>query len=168
MAAQRLAALRRGPELVPAPDGAVVHARLFVNDRQLSDPGADVDVRLRAEGLEILFDAGVLPERLDESTEGEMHHRSHLVVELCELRGREALIEPGAVAVELELRLADEKVRRPEAAKRREPRAAFLEIARECLDVGRLRSDDAPAEDPDALTLSHRRGIVANPVRKLA
>src|SRR5436190_23612322 len=156
MASQRLASLRRRPEFVPSPDRLIEDARLLVDDGQLADAGTDVDVRLDAERLEILFDAGVLTERLDEGADGVLHHRAHFVVELPELRRGEALVEPGAVAVEIELGLADQKVGGAEAAKRRKPRAAFLEVARECLDVGRLRRHDAPAEDADSFALFHR------------
>ncbi len=89
-----------------------------------------------------------------------MHHRAHLVVQLRELGGGETLVEPGAIELEIELRLADQEVGRSEPAKGRQPGAARLEIARKCIDVRRLGSNDAPAEDPDPFACFHRPRIV--------
>src|SRR5439155_22360537 len=78
--AYRGAALGRGPELVPAPHGAIERHRLLVDDRDVADAGADVHVALGAERLQVLLDAGILAERLNERADGVLHHRAHLVV----------------------------------------------------------------------------------------
>jgi hypothetical protein len=58
-----------------------------------------------------------------------------------------ALVDPRLVAGEVELRAADQEVRRAEAVERAEPRAARLEVGGELVDVRRARGDDPPAED---------------------
>src|SRR4026209_1713219 len=66
MPAQRRAALRRGPELVPAPQRALVAQRLAPRDGDVADARADVDMALRAEPLQVCLDTGILLQRLDE------------------------------------------------------------------------------------------------------
>ena len=83
---------------------------LFVRDREFAEACAYIDVTLRAEGLKIRFDAGVLGERLDERTDGVLHHRTHLVFQLSEFRWGKSLIEPGSIGVEVKLGISDEKV----------------------------------------------------------
>src|SRR4029077_5340904 len=91
VSAQRSATLGGGPELVPLAEGAVVGQRLCRGHGQLADAGSDVDVGLRAERLEVLLDTCVLRQRLYEGADTGLHHRPHFVLELAELRRREAL-----------------------------------------------------------------------------
>jgi hypothetical protein len=126
-----------------------------VRDGDLAESRADVDVTLRAERLQEGLDAGILRERLDECADGELHHRSHLVFQLRELRRGKSLVEPRMVGFEIELRVADEKIRWTIAAKRLEPCIGALEISFEGGDVGRLRRDHAPTENADSLPLRH-------------
>jgi len=76
---------------------------------------ADEDVSVVAELLQGLFDAGVLLQRLDEGANRVLRHHPHLLLQLRELVGRETLVDPGTVVVEVELRLADQERRRAEA-----------------------------------------------------
>src|SRR5687768_9123840 len=68
--AARGAALRCTPELVPAAQRALVRQRLPLRDRDVAEAGADVDVALRAQRLQVLLDPFVLAERLDERADG--------------------------------------------------------------------------------------------------
>ena len=155
MAAQCGAALRCGPELVPAAQHLVVVAGQGGGDADVAHSGADVDVAARAERLEIRLDAFVLAQGLDECGDGHLHHRSHLFLQLGELGGREPLVEPGVVCFETEVRIPDEKIGEAVPREGGEPGVGMLEVALEGVDVGRLRRDDAPAENADALPLLH-------------
>src|ERR1019366_3003297 len=160
--------LRRGPELVPLPLRTVVLHGLSARDRDLADTAADVDVSLRPERLQIIFDARVLRQRLDERADAAQHHRPHLVFELRKLGGRKALVEPVVVRFEVEFRLAHQKIRWAKAAERSEPAIGTFQISLESIDVWRPGGDDAPTENTDPLPLCHGGRIVANPVREIA
>ena len=114
---------------------ALVRERLALRDRDVADSRADVDVALRAEVLQQLLDAGILVERLDERADGVLHHRSHLVLQLRELRRRKSLVEPAVIGLKIELGIANEKVRRAEATKGLEPCVGSLPISLEGIDI---------------------------------
>ena len=148
--AQRLVARGVGPEAVPPRLRAVEAEARVVDGRQVADAGADVDVRLAAQAFELVLEARVLVERLDEGAHRELRRHPHLALDLREAGGREALRQPAPVGLELEVGGADQEVVGAEAVERLEPRAGALEVALERADVGRARRDDAPAEDADA------------------
>src|SRR5207237_10225318 len=127
----------------------------LVRHRDLAEPRADVDMTLRSQRLKIGLHPRILGERLQERADGVLHHRPHFFFELGELRGRETLVKPGVVCFEVELRVADEKIRLAVTAKRREPTIGALEVALDSVDIGRLRRDHAPAEHTNALALRH-------------
>ena len=108
--AQRGAALGRGPEFVPLPQRAVVRDRLGRGDGDLAQACSDVDVRLSAERLQIVFDAGILRQRLDECADARQHHRPHFVFELFEFGGRKSFVEPVVVGFEVEFGVADQEI----------------------------------------------------------
>jgi hypothetical protein len=90
----------------------------------------------RTEGLEVLLDAGVLLEGLDEGADGVLHHRSHLVFQLRELRRRKTLVEPRMVCFEIKIRIANQEVRLAVAGVGREPGIGMLQVLCETFDVG--------------------------------
>ena len=67
--AQGAVALRVGPEAVPAPLRAVERERGVVERADVAEAGADVDVGRGAERLQLLLDARVLAQRLDEGAD---------------------------------------------------------------------------------------------------
>src|SRR5438045_7039225 len=95
----------------------------------------------------------MLLQRLNEASDGELHHRSHLVFELRVLRRRKSLIKPVVVCFEIELGFANQKIRLTVTAERRQPSVCALEISFKRLDIGGFRGDDAPAEDADAFAV---------------
>jgi len=135
MFAQRGAPLRRGPEFVPPPQGPLVGQRLLVLYGHLTEPGAHIDVAPGAERLKIFFQTGILPERLNEGTNGVLNHRSHLFAQLGKFGRCETLIEPWTICFKIEVGIADQKIRRPEAAEWREPAPGIFQIPLERIDV---------------------------------
>ncbi len=61
---------------------------------------------------------GFWPQRLDEGADRVLRRHAHLLLELGEAVGGEALVDPGLVLGEVEVRLADEEVVGTEAARR--------------------------------------------------
>ncbi len=161
-AAQRLVALRRSPEAVPAALRSMQLQRDLLDRPQRAQAGADIDVRFGAELVQHLLDTWVLSQGLDERPDREERRQIHLLRELRDPARRKARVDPGLVVVEVEVRLPDEEVRGAEAVERREPALLRLEVALELLDVPRARCNDSPAEDSDPRHDSLLTGCSAN------
>ena len=157
MPPQWRAALRRRPELVPATQRPLVMQRLGFGHSDVTESGADINVRARFQRLQIRLDSRILTEGLNERADGELRHRSHLVVELRELRRRKTLGEPPMVCFKIELGFAYQKIGLTVTAEGCQPAVRVLEIPLKCFDVRGFGGDDAPAENADALALRHGR-----------
>ena len=94
----------------------------------------------------LLLKAGVLPEGLDEGADGVLHRQAHLVLQLGETIGLEALYHPIVVGLEIELRLPHQEGIGAEAIEGFEPTLGGFELAFEGLDVGRTGGDKTPTE----------------------
>jgi hypothetical protein len=95
------------PEAVPAPLRPV-EGEGGVGDRPHgAETGADVDMGAGAEPRELRLDPRVLPQALEEGADRVEGRHVHLLFELGEAVGGEALGDPAAVGGEGELRPAD-------------------------------------------------------------
>lgn len=139
-----------GPEAIPAPLPAAEGKRRLGDRREVAEPGADVDPGPRAEARQLLLDARILLERLDEAADRKLRRQIHLRFERMEPARREALDDPRAVLLERELRLSDQEGVRAEPVERFEPAFRRFKIGRERGNVGRPWGDDPPTEDSDS------------------
>ena len=134
--AKRAVALRLAPEAIPAPLRVVQLDAGVVELADVTEAGADVDVRLQAELLQGGLEAGVLAEALDERADRVERRPVHLLLELREAARREARGDPLAVVGEAEGRVAGEEVAGSEAVERRQPAVGGVEVGGEGVDVG--------------------------------
>ena len=68
---------------------------------------ADIDVSLRTQCLQLIFQARILPQRLNEGSHRIESGQVHLLFQIVKVAGRVALIDPRRVGLKIKLRLAD-------------------------------------------------------------
>src|ERR1017187_10430283 len=75
-------ALRSGPECIPALLRFVERHTRFVSSVEAAEAGADIHMRLIAERPKLIFDSGILIERLDERANRVKRWHAHFLFQL--------------------------------------------------------------------------------------
>ncbi len=95
------------PETIPFLLRTVVALHQLVLQRKIAESRPNIDMGLAPEFPEQIFDARVLPKRLDESADRIFDRIAHLGLELRKPPRLEAVADPLAADLEIEVRVAD-------------------------------------------------------------